>query len=69
MSKELKVRSTDYHKCMSDVYFTRAMVWLLSIGWTLDLEPLSLRGFMACVTAVLAFNCFRISYREYEESL
>ena len=62
------MNSSEYHKCMSEVYFTRSLLFLF---WCLFILAGERSMFTYFTAGVMALNCFAYlycSYREFREA-
>lgn len=60
--------SSEYHKCMSEAYFTRALVWMMWIGVVLKVQQDETKKILAVMCAILSVVYFARSYREFRET-
>lgn len=63
------MNSSEYHKCMSNVCFTRALMWMLYAGVVLKLQQSEFGIILAVVSGILSVSYFYLSYREFKETL
>ena len=59
--------SNEYHKCMSEVYFTRATVWLLFAGVTYELVEYPFNIILAIIDVMLVVIFLLRSHSESRE--
>lgn len=62
------MNSSEYHMCMHEVYFTRALLFLL---WCFFIITRNQSMFTYFTAGVMALNCFAylyLSYREFREA-
>ena len=63
------MNSSEYHKCLSEVYFTRAIMWMLYAGVVLKLQQSEFGIIHAVVSGILSVLYFCLSYREFRDAL
>ena len=62
------MNSSEYHKCMSEVYYTRALLFALWTAFALTRESSMPMYFIAGLLALNCFAYFYLSYREFREA-
>lgn len=62
------MNSYEYHKCMGEVYFTRALLFLLWCLFTLTRNQSTITYLVAGVMALNFFAYLYLSYRESKEA-
>ena len=66
--EEGAVSSNEYHKCMSEVYYTRALMWIMCVGIVFKLQPSEFGIILSAMCGIQsAIHLYR-SYREYVEA-
>jgi hypothetical protein len=65
MEQEGAMNSSEYHKCMSEVYFTRALMWMLYAGIVLKLQQSEFGIILAVASGALSTVYFYWSFREF----
>jgi len=63
------MNSSEYHKIRNEVYFTRAIMWMLYAGVVLKLQQSEFGIILAVVSGILSASYFYLSYREFREAL
>lgn len=63
------MNSSEYHKIRNEVYFTRAIMWMLYAGVVLKLQQSEFGIILAVASGVLSVSYFFLSYREFKEAL
>lgn len=63
------MNSSEYHKCMSEMYFTRALMWMLYVGIVLKLQQSESGIILAVMCGIASVLYFYLSYREFKEAL
>lgn len=59
------MNSSEYHECMSEVFFTRALMWMLYAGIVVKLQLSEFGIILAVASGVLSVSYFYRSYREF----
>lgn len=62
------MNSSEYHKCMSEAYFTRALMWMLYVGIVLKLQQSESGIILAVMCGIASVLYFYRSYREFKEA-
>lgn len=60
--------SSEYHKCMSEIYFTKALVWVMWIGVVLKVQQNETKNTLAVMCGIVSVVYFARSCRELMEA-
>jgi len=61
--------SREYHKCMNEVYFTRALMWMLYAGVVLKLDQSGWAVLTAVVCGILSASYAYRSFKEFGRAI
>ena len=68
MEPEGVMSSSEYHKCMSEVYFTKALMWVMWTGFVLKVQQDETKNILAVMCGIVSVVYFTRSYQEFREA-
>lgn len=69
MEQEGAMNSSEYHKCMSEVYFTNGILWMFATGVMFTREPSVPVYILIGLMVLNSITYLYRSYREFKEAL
>ena len=62
------MNSSEYHKCMSEVYFTRSIMWVMWTGLVLKEQQSETKNIIAVMCVIVSVVYLARSYLEFREA-